>query len=108
SRPFDYATGDDSVVRAQAREVRRRLDKYYAAHTHGQPLRIELPIGSYTPEFKLDAPQSEEVTALARLSVPPSAHPASIGVIEGGLIPGKKRFRRLAVGVLAALTCISI
>src|ERR1035438_4508291 len=48
NRPLDYATGDDSVVRAQAREVRRRLEQYNTAHGHKNPLRIDLPVGSYT------------------------------------------------------------
>ncbi len=60
NRPLDYATGDDSVVRAQAREVRRRLEKYYAAHGHENQLRIDLPVGSYTPEFKLDVDHKQE------------------------------------------------
>lgn len=55
-RPIDYATGDDSVVRAQAREVRRRLEKYYMECSHDDPVRIELPVGSYSPEFKWVVP----------------------------------------------------
>jgi len=111
NRPLDYATGDDSVVRAQAREVRRRLEQYYAAHAQESPLRIDLPLGSYTPEFKLDVNQkteSGEMTGLAPLAVPLSEYPAPVAEIEGVWIPGKKRYRMLAFGVLAALICVSI
>lgn len=51
-RPADYATGDDSVVRVQAGEVRRRLEQYYQAPPPGSLVRMELPIGAYTPEFR--------------------------------------------------------
>jgi hypothetical protein len=52
NRSADYATGDDSVVRAQAREVRRRLEQYYVSCPNHSPIRIDLPVGSYSPEFR--------------------------------------------------------
>jgi hypothetical protein len=51
NRPADYATGDDSVVRVQAGEVRRRLEQYYQDPPPDSLVRIELPLGSYAPEF---------------------------------------------------------
>jgi len=51
-RPVGYATGDDPVVRVQAGDVRRRLDQYYQANPNSPEVRIELHVGSYTPEFK--------------------------------------------------------
>ena len=51
-RPVGYATGDDPVVRVQAGEVRRRLDQYYQANPNSSEVRIEVHVGSYTPEFK--------------------------------------------------------
>lgn len=50
-RPHDYATGDDPVVRVQAGEVRRRLEQYYGSVAGDTPLRIEIPVGSYSPVF---------------------------------------------------------
>jgi hypothetical protein len=54
-RRVDYATADDSVVRVQAGEVRRRLERYYYTAPSPSPIRIELPLGSYVPEFRGDA-----------------------------------------------------
>jgi len=51
-RDPDYATGDDSVVRVNAGEVRRRLEQYYYAAPVDTPVRIEIPLGSYVPEFR--------------------------------------------------------
>ena len=49
-----YVTGDDPVVRVKAGEVRRRLLKYYAENP-APCLRIDLPLGSYVPQFKVQA-----------------------------------------------------
>lgn len=46
-----YATGDDPVVRVQAGEVRRRLEQFYQTGPNHAQVRIELPIGSYSPHF---------------------------------------------------------
>lgn len=57
----DYATGDDPVVRVQAGEVRRKLDHYYQIlRNQGiEPVvRIELPVGSYTPIFHLGSSEN--------------------------------------------------
>ncbi len=51
-RKAGYATGDDPVVRVQAGEVRRRLEQYHHTAPNASPVRIELPLGSYAPEFR--------------------------------------------------------
>jgi hypothetical protein len=50
-READYQTGEDPVVRVHAGEVRRRLERYYHAASGTLAVRIELPVGSYSPEF---------------------------------------------------------
>ena len=50
-RPASYSTGDDGVVRVKAMEVRRRLLQYYHEQGDSSAIRIELPVGSYVPEF---------------------------------------------------------
>jgi len=46
-----YDTSQDPVVRYTAGEIRKRLAQYYLQPEHEQELRIELPPGSYLPEF---------------------------------------------------------
>ncbi len=50
--------GEDTIVRVGAREVRKRLAQYYVS-TEGDAseVRIELPPGSYAPEFRLARPE---------------------------------------------------
>ena len=45
--------GDDAIVRVGAREVRKRLAQYYVtAKGVSAPVVIDLPSGSYAPEFR--------------------------------------------------------
>ena len=68
-RKAGYATGDDPVVRVQAGEVRRRLEQYHHTRPSASPVRIELPLGSYSPEFHWDviaSPLEEKPAAAPR------------------------------------------
>jgi hypothetical protein len=69
NRPADYATGDDSVVRVQAGEVRRRLEQYYQEPPTGSQVHIDLPLGSYAAEFRWSStlPHAGEQAAVAGL-----------------------------------------
>lgn len=46
-----FDTGEDASVRVAAGEVRKRLAQYYQLLSSEAPVRISLPVGSYTPEF---------------------------------------------------------
>jgi hypothetical protein len=93
-RPPGYATGDDPVVRVQAGEVRRRLELYYQGVPQPALLRIELPVGSYSPVFH-SGPTSEAPGAQPQ-PAPPAASPVSRWK------PHLKTVSLLAVGMLAA------
>jgi len=70
-RPPGYATGEDPVVRVQAGEVRRRLEQYYQDLPQPILLRIELPVGSYSPVFQRGpAPEPRKVQVPASFPVP--------------------------------------
>ncbi|SEF89958.1 hypothetical protein SAMN05421819_1284 [Bryocella elongata] len=50
-RTPDYDTGDDAIVRVKANEVRKRLAQYSLGADPARRVRIELPAGSYAPQF---------------------------------------------------------
>src|SRR5262249_7148517 len=54
SRPPDYDTSQDPIVRASAAEVRKKLAQYYQESGHESDTRIELPPGSYLAEFQFN------------------------------------------------------
>jgi len=64
-RPAGYATGDDPVVRVQAGEVRRRLEQYYQTTPKDSLVRIELPVGSYSPAFHWPSDETEPATPVS-------------------------------------------
>ncbi len=68
-RSPDYDTGQDSIVRVKANEVRRRLAQYYDLHPDS-PVRIELPAGSYVPVFHTSSTPAVESTELEVLPPP--------------------------------------
>ena len=59
-RDPDYDTNADPVVRISAGEVRKRIAQFYHENGHGAKLEIELPVGSYVPEFHLREPEVSE------------------------------------------------
>jgi len=99
SRPPHYEPSEDAIVRVNANEVRKRLAQYYLAAGR-QGVWIELPAGSYVPEFHF-GPPAEPAPAPA-LPQPPEA-PAWRGFFE-------RRWRRwpAAAGVLAAAAALGV
>ncbi|MEG9434318.1 hypothetical protein [Terriglobus sp. ADX1] len=51
-QPLDYDTNANAVVRVTAGEVRRRLAQYYFETDADDEILIELPLGSYVPDFR--------------------------------------------------------
>jgi hypothetical protein len=56
-RELDYDTNLDHIVRSTAGEIRKRIAQYYHEPGHESEIRIDLPSGSYVPEFHWPAPQ---------------------------------------------------
>lgn len=67
-RPAAYDPGEDATVRVKAGEVRKRLGIYYSGEGAHNPLRIELPAGTYVPEFRRNGEAVPD----------PSRHPAAL------------------------------
>lgn len=58
-RPAEYDNYADPVVRVSAGEIRKRIAQYYHEPGRQNEIRIDLPSGSYVPEFvePAEAPQ---------------------------------------------------
>jgi TolB-like protein/Flp pilus assembly protein TadD len=76
-RPVGYDTGNDSVVRVRASEVRRKLAQYYSTESPEQEpsIRIELPSGSYVPRFHFAPADNSTNVTNAQPSVPAPSLP---------------------------------
>ncbi len=82
-RSSDFDPNDNPLVRVHARRLRDALARYYTGPGRDDPLRIELPVGTYAPNFIADGtgePSAEglapETGAEAPAHVP---HPSETG-----------------------------
>lgn len=72
-RSTSYDPSDDATVRVKAGEVRKRLGLYYSSEGARNPLRVELPSGTYVPEFRVGAVETA-AAAVATAQAPQRTH----------------------------------
>ena len=63
----------DPIVRVQARNLRSRLEKYYETAGAEDPIRIELPKGTYVPVFHFRTALASEAARAARCAASANA-----------------------------------
>jgi hypothetical protein len=82
--------GEDTIVRVGAREVRKRLAQFYVSPEGvASRIRIDLPAGSYAPEFHYAVAlvEKEPVPAPAPVVVPPRrSRPTTILAVSAGAL----------------------
>ncbi len=81
-----FDPGSDPNVRVHARQLRRALEEYYETHGRTDVVRIEIPVGSYVPEFgenqvALDTAGSSEGVAALPDRQPADASVPSVAVV---------------------------
>ena len=88
----------DPVVRIEAAKLRRSLERYYLTAGQEDPIRIDIPKGTYVPTFErrdppsldLPAPADEPAAAVARPAAPRDARPRwywlAIAVLAGAFL----------------------
>jgi hypothetical protein len=88
---------DDTIVRVGAREVRKRLQQYYLTPAGASTLiRIDLPTGSYAPDFHYAnvSPKEKPPAETALLELPPVTRSR----------PNRVRLLLIATAVVMAVT----
>ena len=55
-RPADFDPKLDTIVRVEAGKLRKRIEEYYADEGIAAAVRIEVPKGTYVPQFQYCAP----------------------------------------------------
>jgi len=91
-RPEDYNLNEDNIVRVEARELRKRLESYFAGEGRHEPVTIDVPKGGYLPVF--------------RVREPPPPEPKGPAVAEVVMSAG--RTNRWMVGLAAGLLILTI
>jgi hypothetical protein len=107
-RSPDYDTGSDHVVRTAAGEVRKRLAQYYLNEGSEDEIRIDVPAGSYVPQFRMTAEptQLQPVEDLLALPAAETEGPAVPRKWPGVSWPfiGSLVLNALLAGALALIT----
>ena len=93
-RPVNYDASADAIVRVTANDVRKRLLRYYESEGANSDIRIDLPAGSYLPEFRQAGPESP---------APPPPLPTEDLGIAPAADSGRRARTRLVLYVAAAL-----
>jgi hypothetical protein len=88
----DYDPSDDNIVRVEARELRKRLETYFAQEGKDEAIVIEIPKGAYVPIFR----PREDATS-------PLAVPESEVAGEAAVPPPRRANRWLAPAVTMGL-----
>lgn len=94
-RRADYDPGEDATVRVTANEVRKRLAQYYSAQpATPHRVRIDLPPGSYVPEFRFVQDAAPPTLAPPVAAVEPKPRrwwtwAIAAGLLLGGMFVGR-------------------
>ena len=96
-----YDPAADPVVRISAGEVRKRLAQYYQEVADPAQLRIELPVGSYRPEFV--APP-RPIASVLPIPIPA---PAAEQIVVGNEPQAKSKRGLLAASVLTLFAALA-
>jgi hypothetical protein len=95
NRPADYDTNSDHVVRSAAGEVRRRLAQYYVQPGRAAEIQIDLPLGSYVPQFRRPVVEVPSV----KTAVEPGRE-----AIAGDSVSVWRKYRLLAIALPVAVS----
>jgi adenylate cyclase len=99
-RPPDFDAQTDPLVRVEAGRLRRRLIEYYADEGRDDPVRVDLPRGSYSVVSAYHGPTA---TPAAPAVEPPGPTPAETPGANASA-RNRSRWRRIrTVAVIAAL-----
>lgn len=110
NRPTDWDPSVDTIVRSESRRLRSKLNQYYEGLGRKDQLRIQIPKGTYVPEFVSQIPDSlplEEPRAAqteARATQPSGTEYITQGVAERRL----SLFWLIGFGIAACLLLLAV
>ena len=80
----DFNPRLDPIVRVQARNLRSRMATYYEGPGQADPIRIELPKGTYIPVFRHVDPMAETAHGAAAARMAPEPDPGPVDFAASG------------------------
>ena len=74
-----FDSSQDTLVRVQASQLRKRLEKYFAEEGAGEPILLEIPRGSYVPVVSYR--EAEAPPVLPVVAAEPARQPRLVWVL---------------------------
>lgn len=97
-RDPDYDSNADPVVRTSACEVRKRIAQYYHEPGHEHEVRIDLPSGSYVPEFRYPTPAPRPLVLV---------DPTAASAVTSPFLRDWSRHKRALLAIAGALAVVT-
>jgi hypothetical protein len=101
-RANDYDTGEDSIVRVTANEVRKRIGQFYGEAPAAHRIQIELRRGSYVPEFRIQPLRRAEKSFEIATELESVANPTSTSKEACSISPFRPEAGRKLTGDVQA------
>lgn len=77
-RPEGYDTNEDNIVRSYARNLRKRIEEYFAGEGVEEDVLLEIPRGGYTPIFSPRSSTTEGIPISSRVEPDPTSQTADV------------------------------
>jgi hypothetical protein len=111
--PQDFDTGQHTIVRVTANEVRKKLAQHYQAENGAfHAVRIDLPPGSYSAAFRWESPVAEAPVVEPAVAEAPAPEAPVREAVDAALPPAEPQFPAhsnwLTPRLLAAALCILV
>lgn len=94
-RQPDYDTNADPIVRVSAGEIRKRIAQYYHEAAEKSKIQIDLPTGSYVPEFRKGLIHSRRVLVPEPESLPGTVAQSEHSVLSDAVQSDERARSRL-------------
>ena len=69
-RKADYNPAEDNIVRVEMRQLRKRLEEFFATEGKDEPYVVLIPKGAYLPVFESRVPKPVAFPSLEPVSIP--------------------------------------
>ena len=102
-RGADFDQSIDPIVSIQASRLRQALSRYYETSGINDPLKIDIPLGTYVPTFNEQISSEQHVTAETAKSVCDMAAWPTVLVRPMTILSGNSEDDYLAIGLTAEL-----
>jgi tetratricopeptide (TPR) repeat protein len=107
-RDSSFDPGTDSIVRVELRRLRQALKLYYATDGNADPVKIDIPSGTYRPAFERRVAGQDAVSASPPAPMAPAPKPSPEAVPPEVADAEVSAFARTAGTVISLLIAMAL